>query len=83
MQLHVHHSTSYSVQFYEICGYPYQGTNSLKCRHSNGNNSCISETIVTNFDVHQHTDARYDIAISFFKLHPLVTKLWLLMYKIN
>ena len=63
MKLHLHHSTSNSVQIYEIRNIPYQGTDSLKFRQPKGNNSCISETIVTNFDVHQHTVAIYIITI--------------------
>ena len=39
------------------------------------NNSRMSETIVTHFDVHQHTAARYIITIRFMKFHPLITKL--------
>ena len=83
MKLHEHHPTSNSVKFYEnqsTC-IPYQvmtvGTNSLNFRQLKEINYCISETIVTNFDVHHHTIASYIITVSFMKFHPLVTRLWL------
>ena len=52
------------------------GTNLLKFRQSKGNNSCISETNVTKFDVHQHTIAKYSITIIYMKFHRLVSKLY-------
>ena len=79
MKLRVHHPTSYSVTFHEhqsIPSYGSVGTNSLKYRQSKDINSCISENIVTNVDVHHHTIARFIITINFMKFHPSVTPLW-------
>ena len=56
-----------------IISYGSVGTNTLKFRQSKCNNSSISETIVTSFDVHHHINARYIITVSFMKFHPLVT----------
>ena len=79
MKLHVRHPASYSVTFHEdqsIPSYGSVGTDSFKCRQSKGINSCISENIVTNVELHHHTIAGFIITLNFMKFHSLVTRLW-------
>ena len=68
MNIHVHCPTSCSVKvswnlFYSLPSNGSVGINSLKLRQSKGNNYCISETNVTNFDVHHHAIAKFIIEI--------------------
>ena len=48
-------------------------TNTLKCEQS----TVYLKLLLSNFDAHYPTFARYIITISFMKCHPLVTRLWL------
>ena len=68
----MHHPTSYSVKLHEIYCIPYQGTNSFNIMQSKGNNTCISDIIVRNVDVHLHSVSRYIKTIRFKEIYQLV-----------
>ena len=66
MNIHVHSHTSCSIKFHEIESIPYRRDQLIEMRQSKGNNS-VSETNVTNFDVHNHAIAKYSITIGYMK----------------